>query len=178
MTNPRINELIDYLDRERADLDRAIATVPADRHTQRPSAEAYSVAEVVNHLAITDGRITALLTKVTGEAKGHGASPDDETSPILPKIKVSHILDRTTKIRNPRADPAPGCNVQDGLVALDAARNNLKTLLRQPDLPDLGGVTAPHPAFGPLTGYEWVAFIAAHTHRHADQIREIGGQVA
>jgi hypothetical protein len=175
--NPRIDELIAYLDRERADLDRAIASVPPDRHTQRPSPDAYSVAEVVNHLAITDGRIAALLTKVTGEATGHGAAPDSETSPILPGIKVSHILDRTTKIRNPRGDPAPDCNVRDGLVALDAARNSLKALLRQPHLPNLSGVTAPHPAFGPLTGYEWVAFMAAHTHRHADQIREIGSQL-
>jgi hypothetical protein len=174
--NPRITELIDYLDRERADLDRAIATVPAERHTKRPAAEVWSVAEVVNHIALTDGRVTALLTKLTGEAKGHGASPDTETAPILPKITVSHVLDRTTKIRNPRGDPAPDCNVRDGLVALDAARNNLKALLRQPDLPSLSGVTAPHPAFGPLTGYEWVAFRAAHTHRHADQIREIAGQ--
>lgn len=175
--NPRIDELIDYLDRERADLDRAIATVPADRQADRPSAEAWSVAEVVNHLALTDGRVTALLTKITGEAKGHGAPPDAETSSILPKIKVSHVLDRTTKIRNPRGDPAPDCNVRDGLVALDAARNTLKALLRQPDLPSLGAVTAPHPAFGPLTGYEWVAFMAAHTHRHADQIREIAAQL-
>ena len=175
--NPRINELIEYLDRERAELDRAIATIPPDRHTRRPSAEAWSVAEVVNHIALTDGRITALLTKITGEAKGHGASPDTETSPVLPKIKVSHVLDRTTKIRNPRGDPAPDCNVQDGLTALDAARNNLKALLHQSDLPSLGGVSAPHPAFGPLTGYEWVAFMAAHTHRHIDQIREIGGQL-
>jgi hypothetical protein len=176
--NPRINELIDYLDRERADLDHAIATVPPERHKTKPSAEAWCAAEVVNHLAITDRRITALLTKVTGEAKGNGATPDVETSPVLPRIDVRRVLDRTSKIRNPRADPAAACNMADGLLALDAARKDLKALLRQTDLPDLGGVTAPHPAFGSLTGYEWVAFMAAHTRRHADQIREIAGQVA
>ena len=134
--------------------------------------------EVVNHIALTDRRVTALLTKVTVEAKGNGAPPDRDTAPILPAIDVRKVLDRTSKIRNPRGDPAADCNMADGLRALDAARNDLKALLRQSDLPDLGGVTAPHPAFGPLTGYEWVAFMAAHTHRHADQIREIAGQVA
>ena len=176
--NPRINELIDFLDRERADLDRAIAGVPAARHNAKPSADVWSVAEVVNHVALTDRRVTALLTKITGEAKGNGAPPDTDTSPILPKIDIRKVLDRTTKIRNPRGDPAADCNVPDGLAALDAARNDLKSLLRQSDLPNLGGVSAPHPAFGPLTGYEWVAFVAAHTHRHADQIREIGRQLA
>jgi hypothetical protein len=65
----------------------------------------------------------------------------------------------------------------DGLTALDAARADLKALMRQSDLPDLGGVSAPHPAFGPMTGYEWIAFIAAHTRRHADQIRELATQL-
>ena len=176
--NPRINELIEYLDRERADLDRAIASVPAAKHAVKPAAEAYSVAEVVNHLAITDRRVTALLTKVTGDARGNGAPPDTDTSPILPSIDVRRVLDRTAKIRNPRADPPADCNVKDGLVALDAARTDLKTLLQKKDLPSLGGVTAPHPAFGPMTGYEWIAFMAAHTRRHADQIREVGASLS
>lgn len=175
--NPRVNELIEYLDRERADLERAIATVPAAKHGARPSAEAWSVAEVVNHVALIDQRIAALLTKITGEARAAGATGDTDTSPILPKIDVRRVLDRTTKIRNPRGDPAADCSVSGGIAALDTARNNLKSLLRQPDLPNLGGVSAPHPAFGPLTGYEWVAFVGAHTHRHADQIRETGGQL-
>ena len=175
--NPRINELAEYLDRERADLDRAIASVPPARHNDKPAADVWSVAEVVNHIALTDRRITALLTKIVGEAKAGGALPDGNTSPILPRIDVRRVLDRTAKIRNPRGDPAADCNVPDGLAGLDAARTDLKALLQQPDLPDLGGVTAPHPAFGPLTGYEWVAFMAAHTRRHADQIREIAGQL-
>lgn len=175
--NPRINELIEYLDRERADLDRAIESVPADRHHVKLSAESWCAAEVVNHVALTDRRVTALLTKITGEAKGNGAPPDSATAPILSKIDVTRVLDRTTKIRNPRGDPAADCNMADGLAALDAARKDLKSLLRQADLPDLGGVSAPHPAFGPLTGYEWVAFMAAHTHRHADQIRELASSL-
>ena len=175
--NPRIDELIEYLDRERADLDLAIAAMPAERHNTKPSADAWCAAEVVNHLAISDRRVTALLTKITGDARGNGAPPDTDTSPILPTIDVRKVLDRTTKIRNPRGDPPPECNVADGLAALDAARRDLKALLQKKDLPNLGGVTAPHPAFGPMTGYEWVAFMAAHTRRHADQIREIAGQL-
>ena len=175
--NPRINELIDALDRGRADLDRAVAEMPVANHTRKPSPEAWSAAEVVNHVALTDGRVTALLTKLTGEAKGNGAPPDTDTAPILPRIDVRRVLDRTSKIRNPRGDPAADCTVAGGMAALDTARNNLKSLLRQSDLPDLGGVSAPHPAFGPMTGYEWIAFMAAHTHRHAAQIREIAGQL-
>ena len=176
--HPRIRELTDYLDRERADLDRAVASITADRHNEKPSDDVWCVAEVVNHLALTDKRVTMLLAKVTGEARAAGAAPDSATAPILPSVDVRKVLDRSQKIRNPRGDPPVGASVADGLTALDAARAELKKLLSQPDLPDLGKVSAPHPAFGPLSGYEWVAFMAAHTRRHADQIREIGGQLA
>jgi hypothetical protein len=91
---------------------------------------------------------------------------------------VRRVLDRTSKIRNPRADPPADCNVTDGLAALDAARSDLKAMMQKKDLPSLGGVTAPHPAFGPMTGYEWIAFMAAHTRRHADQIREVGASLS
>jgi hypothetical protein len=172
---PRIEELIDYLDRERAGIDAAIASVPSARHTAKASPEAWCVAEVVNHVALTDGRITALLSRITGEARAAGAGPDHDASPILPTIDVSRFVDRSQKVRNPRGDPSPDASVADGLAALDRARDQLKKLLRSADLPNLNLVSAPHPAFGALTGYQWVAFMAAHTRRHADQIRECGG---
>jgi hypothetical protein len=171
---PRIKELLDYLDRERAGLDDAIATVPANRHRERPAPESWSVAETVEHLAIIDQRITTLIGRVVDEAIAGGMQADGMTDPVLPGINVDKVLDRSTKLRNPRADPTSNLSTAEGLKALDAARDNLKSLLGRPDLPDLGKVTAPHPAFGPLSGYEWIAFVAAHTHRHADQIREVG----
>lgn len=170
---PRIQELIDYLDRERAGLEAAIAMVPAARHGEKPAPDVWCVAEVVNHVALTDGRITALLSRITGEARAAGADPDTETAPILATLDVSKVLDRSTRIRNPRGDPSPDASVATGLAALDTARDALKKLLRSSDLPNLALVSAPHPAFGPLSGYQWVAFVGAHTHRHADQIREL-----
>jgi hypothetical protein len=38
-------------------------------------------------------------------------------------------------------------------------------------------VSWPHPRFGPLTGYQWIAFSGAHEARHAAQIREIAEQL-
>ena len=175
--NPRIEELIEYIGRERRYLDGAVTAVAAERHAVRPSAEAWSVAEVVNHLALTDQRVVALLERIIGEAHAAGAAPDAATTPILPTIDVSQVLDRSRKIRNPRGDPSPDASVATGMANLDAVHERLRTLLRRPDLPHLGNVSAPHPAFGPLSGYHWVAFIAAHTHRHADQIREIATQL-
>ena len=174
---PRITELIAYLDRERAYLDGAVAAVAADRHNKKPSGEAWCVAQVVHHLAQSEAGMIGLLRRVTDEARAAGTPADDSAAPILPSLEVKPILDRSRKIRNPRANPSPEISTAQAFAELDGARADLKALLTREDLPDLGKVTAPHPAFGPISGYHWVAFAAAHMHRHADQIREIGDQL-
>lgn len=177
MTNPRISELIDYIELERADLAAAIGSVPSDMHDRKPAEDAWCVADVVHHLVIIDRRVTAMLARAIDEARLGEIAPDDATDPILPSIDIHRVQDRSRKFKNPRGEPESWLSVDDGLNALDAVHAELRALLGQRDLPNLGKISRPHPAFGPLTGYEWVAMIGAHMHRHADQIREIGTQL-
>jgi hypothetical protein len=37
---------------------------------------------------------------------------------------------------------------------------------------DLTRLSAPHPIFGPINGYEWVLFIGQHEERHLGQLRD------
>ena len=55
---------------------------------------------------------------------------------------------------------------------LERAGQGVRDLLRSVDGVALGGITFPHPLFGPLSLYQWFGFIAAHGARHAAQIRE------
>ena len=174
----RINELFEYLDRERSYLDDAVASIAQDQHNHRPSAEAWCVAQVVHHLAQSETAMVSLLERATQEARAAGVTADESSSPVLPTLEVRRFLDRSRKIKNPRANPSPDISTGQAVAELDRARSALKEMLLRADLPDLGKVTAPHPAFGPISGYQWVAFAAAHMHRHADQIREIGEQLA
>ncbi len=175
---PRVHELLEYLERERSYLNDALATVQSERHNHRPTDEAWCVAQVVHHLAQSEAGMVGLLERVTAEARATGVPPDDASTPILPSLEVKNVLDRSRKIRNPRANPSPDITTDQALAELDRARIALKALLTRGDLPDLGKVSAPHPAFGPISGYHWLAFAGAHMHRHADQIREIAAQLA
>ena len=38
---------------------------------------------------------------------------------------------------------------------------------------DLSGMTYPHPAFGPLNLYQWLALIGMHEDRHLRQVESI-----
>jgi ABC-type sugar transport system substrate-binding protein len=74
---------------------------------------------------------------------------------------------KTSEASEPRdTDPA---RAWDELLA---ARAELKQIIATGDGLALGAVSAPHPALGPFSGYDWIVFVGSHAARHADQIRE------
>jgi hypothetical protein len=57
-------------------------------------------------------------------------------------------------------------------TALENAGSMMRSMLVANDGLALSSITHPHPRFGPLSVYDWVAFLGAHEVRHAEQIRE------
>ena len=70
-------------------------------------------------------------------------------------------------------DPAGTTSVADSLKHLDQARRELEAVVTDTGPVSLTNISAPHQVFGQLDGHEWLAFIASHMHRHAEQIREL-----
>ena len=62
--------------------------------------------------------------------------------------------------------------------ALERAGDALQKVVMEADGLALGEISAPHRAFGRLSGYQWLAFAGSHESRHAAQIREIGASLA
>jgi hypothetical protein len=168
--HPRIAELIAYVDTQTAALRAAYDAVPPEQRGTRPAAGRWSTAEVVNHLAIVERRLTQRLSSLIEQAR---ALPvETETTSVLATGAAARAVDRTRRFvtseaSEPRnADPA---RVWDDFAA---AHRDLMDVVVTGDGLALGGVSAPHPALGELSGYDWIAFIGAHAARHADQIRE------
>jgi hypothetical protein len=175
--HPRVREVHEYLDQEYRALSRVLESIPEQVTRLKPSADAWCVADVVHHLAIIDRRICDQILKASVEAWDRGVGPDPITGPILPAVDLSRVLDRSRKIRNPRGDPPESMPVGHALGDLTAVHDGFAGWLQRAEVPDLTRVSFPHPAFGPLNGYEWIAFMGAHAHRHTDQIHEIVQQV-
>jgi hypothetical protein len=174
--HPRIAEVLDYVERQRKTLDAAIATIPSARRNERPAEERWSVAEIVEHLAEVEKRITGLIAKQIADAKAKGLAKETDSSSILATIDTKRVLDRTRRITSTTI-PTGTVTFADALRQLDAARGQLTSAVMQGDGYDLTAVSAPHRVFGQIHMYEWVAFIGSHMGRHAEQVREIGQQV-
>ena len=169
--HPRIAELMAYIDAELENLRTAYEAVPVERRGVRPSPDRWSPAENVHHLAMVERRLCQRLSTLIEEARA--LPPETETSPVGSVSKASRALDRTNRFKTSEAseprdtDPA---RVWDDLLA---ARAQLKAVVVSGDGLALGAVTAPHPALGAFSGYDWIVFVGSHAARHADQIREM-----
>jgi len=171
--HPRIAELLDYVETQTTALREAYDAVPPERRGVRTEPSRWSAAEVVHHLAIVDRRLTMRLAALIEQARALPA--ETETSSVLADGLSKRAVDRTRRLVTSEAseprdtDPA---NVWDELME---TRHELVRVVKTGDGLALGNVSAPHPALGQLTGYEWIAFVGAHAARHADQIREMAG---
>jgi hypothetical protein len=174
MRHPRTRELLEYLDEQRAVLRAAFEAVPALQRDRAPAADRWSVAGNIEHLAIVETRVSARLSALIAETKAAGllgAEPSSE--PVLPSIDVGRAADRKTRLAAPEAIQPTGLSADAAWNALDEAGKRVRDVLNASDGLALGTLSMPHPLFGPLSAYHWLAFVGGHEARHAAQIREI-----
>jgi uncharacterized damage-inducible protein DinB len=171
--HPRTQEVLAQLDGRRATLEQAVAAVPSPLRERRPGPDRWSVAEILEHLTIVEGRIARLLDERVAEARAAGLGPEHSTSPVEPTVDVATLLDRSKTIAaRENSLPQGGLDASAALAALTERRRELRDTIVAADGLALGDVIIPHPRLGPLNVYQWLVFIAAHEGRHTAQIRE------
>jgi hypothetical protein len=128
------------------------------------------VAEVLQHLAIVERQIAALLQRRLRAAMP--LPPDPERSAVLATVDAERLLDRERRLQaGPAAQPAEPMIADEAWRTLESTRASLSEVLLAADGLDTGAVRAPHPFLGELTFHQWIAFVGFHEARHAAQIR-------
>src|SRR5260370_40990781 len=84
--HPRIEEVLNYLDTERGALREAVELVSPEFRDQAPGPDRWSVAQVLQHLAIIEKRIAMGMTKWIGGARAGGLGPEIGTSWIMDRL--------------------------------------------------------------------------------------------
>ena len=174
--HPRTRELLDHLDTNFDKLRRVLLSVPRERRELKPDADRWSVAEIVEHLAIVEARIGQLVAKQMADARAAGLGQDPETGPVVHTMDLARVLDRSRRVTSsPASRPTGTLDGDAAWAALEQAHGALRDAVRESDGLALGMIVLPHPVFGPLDLYQWIAFVGAHEARHGAQIAEAGG---
>jgi hypothetical protein len=170
--HPRTEELLAYLDEQRAVLRSAFDAIPLEARNRPPAPDQWSPTGIVEHLAIVDRRIAKVLATRIAEGRAAGAAPETSTDPILPTIETTRLLNRATRVAAPQVLHPTGLDADAAWAALERATIELRASIAEGDGLALSTITHPHPLFGPMSLYYWIAFVGAHEARHAAQIRE------
>jgi len=173
--HPRSEEVVNYLDKTRMQLREAVDSVPADARNRKPAEDQWSVAQVLDHLAIVHSLVATSVGKWIDEAKSAGLGPATSYDSVLNPITFVRITDRSKKVQAPeRIAPRNDVDAETAWNDLEQAQEKLRSAFLSGDGLALERVVQPHPVMGPINMYQWTLFNGSHEARHALQIREIG----
>jgi len=157
-----------YLTETRKGVEDAVKNLNEAQWRYKPAADRWSVAEIVEHLAVIEDVLKAVFAKLPD---GPPPTADRDAAKFDAEL-VAKVTDRSKKFEAPpNARPAARWTPEGALDYFISSRTFTAGLLN--NTPALRAHTFVHPVFGPLDGYEWILAVAAHTARHTQQILEV-----
>lgn len=168
----RLAEIMDYLERKREELLRSFAGVSPEPMRRRVSDEAWSIAEIIDHLRLVESSVAQLLTKRARDAKARGVGEEQSTDSVLNSLDHLAIEADNTFMEAPSiVRPRPYVDAADAIVGLDDSRKALRAAADSASGLALGEIKQKHFAFGELDLYQWLVFMGQHEGRHTRQIQ-------
>lgn len=158
----------DYLAQSRDQLLEAVDGLTDAQWRFKPSSTKWSVAEIVEHLALIETRVHGIIAGMP-----ESPAPDAEHDcAAIERMIVTEIPVRSRQVQAPPiVYPQQLCTPDEALEQFLARRAQTPLLLET--APALRGHVRAHPIFGPWDGYQWILAAAAHTARHTAQILEV-----
>jgi uncharacterized damage-inducible protein DinB len=177
--HPHLHDVFSRLDQSRAALAAAVDTIAPPLRQQRPEADRWSAAEVLEHLSIVERIFTGRVADAITAARAGGLAPEAGGRSPLPEAIETRMADRVNKRSAPdAARPTGTLDAAAAWKALEDGHHRLRALVADVDGLALSQVSIEHHVFGAMTVYQLVELIAAHEARHTEQIRELSRALA
>jgi hypothetical protein len=151
---------------------QSIAGLSEKQWTFKPAPDRWSVAEVSEHIAVSESMIFGL---VQSKFMAGPATPEKRAEvKVTDEVILAKVPDRSRKAQAPEFLKPTGRFADRAAVtkAFEDARKNTMDYVKttQDDLRDHFG---PHPMLGTMDAYQWILLISAHSERHTKQIEEV-----
>jgi hypothetical protein len=152
---------------------RRVATLRHEDAGRRPLNGGWSAGEHLEHLAISDVNILAVVKKLLERLEQH---PPAAGSGSVPAVSIDEVLLRAGREKYRAAAgavPKGGQSPSDSLARLSDIHRQLESLKARIEAVPLHGASFPHRVFGPLSLGQWVAFVGIHEERHLGHIERV-----
>lgn len=169
LTPAERDSLLQHLEQTRQAFLQSISGLSEAQWTFKAGADRWSIAEIAEHIAISETTILQLLTDKM--LKGPAIPPNP--SPLSDEKLLAELLDRSSKFQAPEMlKPTNRWATRDALTKDFLAAREKTAAYVKTTTDDLHGHGGPHPVFKMLDGYQWVLLISGHSARHTAQIEE------
>jgi uncharacterized damage-inducible protein DinB len=170
LTQQERESLLKHLQQTRQAFLDSISDLSDAQWTFRAAPDRWSIAEVAEHIAISETTILQLVTDKMLKGPAISRNPDTISDEKL----LAWLLDRTSRFQAPEMlKPTNRWATRDALTKeFLAAREKTTTYVRI-TTDDLRGHGGPHPVFKMLDGYQWLLLLSGHSARHTAQIAEV-----
>jgi hypothetical protein len=172
ITDQEREAALGLLTRSRQTLLDAVEGVTENQARWKPAPERWSIQEYVEHLAISDGALIALIEQsLKAPARPETEDERREREKRIRETPMPRGVNRAPETLKPAARFA---SLQEAVAAFLAARERTLEYARNTQ-GDLRSHFAPHSVLGPLDGYQWLVGNARHAESHSGHIRELRG---
>lgn len=168
-----LDDIYAMLAREHVAFSAAVAGLTDFQAQFRPAEDAWTIAEIAEHLGITNGGFVRIAYKLIKQTEAAGAPP-------LAELELKHVLLTDDGQQNPRRFPAPdvvkpkgGQSLADSFAKIEQAHADIQGARPRLEASDCSQATFPHPAVGPINPYQWLIVFGEHMDRHRGQIERI-----
>lgn len=170
LTQPERDSLVKHLEQTRQAFVASISGLTEAQWTFKAGPDRWSIAEVAEHVAISETTIRQL---VTDQIMKGPVAPRNPT-PVTDEALLAGLLDRTSKFQAPEMlKPTHRWATRDALLKdFQDARDKTVAYVKD-TADDLHGHAGPHPVFKALDGYQWLLLLSGHAARHTAQIDEV-----
>ena len=165
-------DAIEYLGRTKAMYLEATAGLSDAQWKFKPAPDVWSVAECAEHIALLEDRLFAMIQRFANEppASAEDLAQVEGREDLL----VRMVTSRRRKVTAPEeVCPANRWPTRDLLIAHFVESRERTIAHARSDGAELRMRIHPHFVLGPLSGYQWLLFQAAHSERHIQQMDEI-----
>jgi uncharacterized damage-inducible protein DinB len=151
---------------------KSIAGLSQAQWTFKPAPERWSVAEVAEHITVSESTLLGLVQK---QIMTSAAAPEKrEQVKGKDEIILEKMPDRSHKAQAPEfLRPTGRWATEAELTKVFEERRAATMDYVRTTNDDLRDHFFDHPAFGTLDGYQWLLLISAHSARHTAQIEEV-----
>jgi hypothetical protein len=152
-------------------LKATVADIPPELAASLPDGEKWTIAQIVEHIAIVNGGAARICRRLLTKAQGDGRTSDGDA------VFGDGFAAKTDEIANLKVEapevvrPTGEISISESLAALDANDEIFREIRPMFETCHSPEYTFPHPFFGEISAAEWLVIAGGHEARHTKQIK-------